>query len=287
MPKYRFRWEALAPSVLRRLRSDLDLGQGNPAQQLRKTFGPRPDNDFVKVAWPSLLDTWLARDRAARRSVVAALRARRLGAYSVTPASVAAEIDYLRSCRNSAALREVVLEHLLAAGERSEVPKPARPAAPRAEAEDMTRERLMALVDGALEQLIDEDTVHHDEDGDVPIRYGSTMAFVRVAEDAPIVQVFAPVIWDVPSSAELLEAVNQLNSSIRFARARFDAKGGVTLAAEVPGVPFSADHVVNAVKAVGFLADEQTEPFQDRFGGRVFFGEAVPPKREPPTGGYL
>ena len=126
MPKYRFQWEALPPSALRRLKSDLDLVRGRPEVLLRQAYGARPNEDFVKDAWPTLLDTWLTRDATSRRSLVSALRSRHLGDYAGQLRSAGAELDYLRSCRNSPSLRELVLVHLIAAGERTPPPKPAR-----------------------------------------------------------------------------------------------------------------------------------------------------------------
>ena len=68
-----------APSRLtRRLARDLQL-DGEPASALRKSYGARPGEDFVRDAWPLLRDEWLAKDGPVRRSVVAQLRERRLG----------------------------------------------------------------------------------------------------------------------------------------------------------------------------------------------------------------
>src|SRR5262249_5987985 len=47
------------------------------------------------------------------------LRARRLGDVGIDTRSVAGQLSYLRSCRNSATLREIVVDALIVAGEPS------------------------------------------------------------------------------------------------------------------------------------------------------------------------
>lgn len=118
MPRYRFRWDALPPAVLTGLAHDLVNGDADPAVSLRRAFGARPRDDFVRRAWPTLLEHWLADDPAARRSVTDALRDRRLGDYDASAGSKEDQLAYLRSCRNSTTLRSVVLREFLAFGER-------------------------------------------------------------------------------------------------------------------------------------------------------------------------
>src|SRR6266704_1314255 len=78
MPRYRFSWDNLPPSLLRRLGSDLRL-KPPVDQALRERYGARPEPNFVRDAWPTLMDAWLADDDEARGLVVAELQARSLG----------------------------------------------------------------------------------------------------------------------------------------------------------------------------------------------------------------
>jgi hypothetical protein len=460
MPRYRFQWENLPPSVLRRLRDELDLGRGQPARLLHGAYGARPSADFVRSAWPVLRDSWLARDAGSRRSVVEDLRARRLGEWESESPSASAQVAYLRSCRNTGTLRDVVLSHLIAAGERSEPAKPAAtrpvaldsagpaptpaggspegawkafevslagclaqlserqylillvrrhlnyfvqfavsegdlgaevvsdyflepwerlggegtgqltglgwtppaydpgdaPAEPKgspnflrvwsapvdcadaakaavgvlttvldvshpghltykaferggadivfpslglrrevdepktvepSEPEVASVEKLRTLVDDALARASGAETVDHDKDGDVPLRFGSTMVFVRVNAEQPIIEVFAPVVWDIPPTFAVLGSVNELNQHVRFLR-YVATETGVDLRGELRGVPFDDAALADLVNAVGTMADQQTAAFQERFGGRVWFGTAVPSKESDVAGaGYL
>ena len=47
-----FSWELLPKPLLRSLKTALEL-TGDPAAALRKEFGARPGDEFVKIAWPS------------------------------------------------------------------------------------------------------------------------------------------------------------------------------------------------------------------------------------------
>ncbi len=118
MPRYRFSWDVVPQPLLRRLARDLDLA-GDAAGALAEVYGKRPSDTFVRDAWPTLRDSWLARDTATRRAVVAALRERGLGDVSMPVRNREQQLAYLASCRNAAALRSVVLGVFRALGEQA------------------------------------------------------------------------------------------------------------------------------------------------------------------------
>ena len=58
MPRYKFKWSNLLPSLLEALCRDLpdvDDYDDNPAGALREAYGARPDEEFIREAWPTLL----------------------------------------------------------------------------------------------------------------------------------------------------------------------------------------------------------------------------------------
>lgn len=131
MPRYRFSWDVVPQPLLRRLARDLDLA-GDAAGALAEVYGKRPSDTFVRDAWPTLRDSWLARDTATRRAVVAALRERGLGDVSLPVRNREQQLAYLASCRNAAALRSVVLGVFRELGEQAALQAAAAtPAAPR------------------------------------------------------------------------------------------------------------------------------------------------------------
>ena len=105
MGKTRFDWSVLPAGLRHQLAEDLGIPGDDLARVLTANVGEEPTEEFVKDAWPALRDRWIAKDSSVRRSGVSALRARGLGDTSITGSSARAQVDYLRSCRNSPALR--------------------------------------------------------------------------------------------------------------------------------------------------------------------------------------
>lgn len=450
MPKYRFDWASLPAGLLRQLQRDLQLAGSDPALALRRAFGARPSEAFVKLAWGSLRERWVAKDPVVRKSIVADLRAKDLGRTDTKVGTARGEVAYLRSCRNSPTLRTVVLAHLLAAGEELRSPK--APAADKAttrgasatwstdawaslaaalavtlaqmevdqylilsvrdkpdyyvqfaqlgpsgvrvetvsndyleewerlddeaqaqlltigwqsptrgkgkgrdtdgspnyfrewelpvsyrEIADLavrtlnevlevrhpgllayrafakggvevilpnlglvreksavppqlppapaSHERLLEQVKGVMKSVLGTDTIVTDDDDDIPVRGESVVTYVRVQKDSPVVSVFAPIIWGIGAPPDILQTVNEINSSIRFGRAIWDGKG-IVLVAEVLGSPLAAEQLEMAFRVVTLFGDQYAKRLQERYGGRVALGQALPPKQAP-TGGYL
>ncbi|HUC14407.1 MAG TPA: YbjN domain-containing protein [Acidimicrobiales bacterium] len=447
MPKYRFDWSSLPTPLLRRLAVELQLS-GDPVVALRKAYGARPDESFVQAAWPVILDSWVARAPTVRRSLANGLRARGLGDADVKLTNARTELAYLRSCRNSPRLREMVLAHLITTGEEPPVPKHATSHAGAAKAaalavpgnwrsfstslteslanlevdqylivnlrrrpefyvqfaqgganglraetvsnaflpddehlDDHALGELLALgweppqpgsrgggpnhhrdwatpvpysdvsslavatltkVLGAsrpgmltytafakggtqiiiptlgirrepvnkderkpsepspvhsaeelLEQvkrvmgpLLGTDEIVVDNDGDIPVRSGSVMVYVRVLKNTPVVRVFSPVIYDLGAPPDILDAVNDINNEVLFARAVWDGNG-VVLSSDVLGAPLVGAQLTRSYEAVAQLADEYALKLQERYGGRLAFGPALPAKTLEHLPGYL
>ena len=446
-----FAWGSLPQGFLRQLQRDLGLEGRDGAGALAKKFGTPPSDDFVRLCWQTIRDRWVAKNPTVRKSIVADLRARRLGDFEARVTTAKGEVAYLRSCRNSAALRDIVLAHLLAANNelgivKSPVAKRSttkrRTSSTAAEAWDSfanvlaltlaqmdvdqylslslrekkdyyvqfalqgpsgirmetvsnnflpewerldehdlallgelgwnaptggkskdidgspnffldwplpvhydeiseltartlrdvldvrhpgllsyrafakggseiilpnlgvvrevppakvdktspaagpaTIEDLLSAVKEMMKKLLGIDTIVTDADGDIPVQSEKVVTYVRVQKDAPVVTIFAPVVWDIGSPPDILQTINGLNSSIRFARATWDGKG-VLLFADVVGSPWEIGQLTTAFQAVSSLGDSYAKDLQQRYGGRVAIGEALPPK-ESPSLGYL
>ena len=117
--------------------------------------------DFVRAAWPVLLDRWLGGDPDARTDVVAGLRAAGLGDHEKNPSGKDQQLGYLRTCRNTARLRQTVLDRFLELGSEAEgsaavaaAPVAAAPAAASAAVlEDPSTLDLQSKVEGAWSEL--------------------------------------------------------------------------------------------------------------------------------------
>jgi hypothetical protein len=144
-------------------------------------------------------------------------------------------------------------------------------------------------VDAALREFLEVDEVISDEDGDRPVRSGEAMVFLRVVREPGFVAVFSPALSGLTRSTALVEAVNDMNRSIRGARAAVTGDA-VMIAAEVYEQPALEAGVINAFKAVSSLANSCAAQLQPRFGGKTFFGDPATPgegNSEPATGLYL
>jgi hypothetical protein len=180
-------------------------------------------------------------------------------------------------------VRDIVRDELAAAEDRR-----------RAAAADATRVRpgpgaggLAGAVLEAVHQLLGDEAVVVDEQGDIPVPREGAMVFVRVLDEPASVLVFCPVLVDVPPAPLLLEHLNALNENIRFVR--FCAtEDGVVVDLELFGESFDPTALHLAVRAVAGAAARFGPELQGVFGGRLFLdAERGPDARRGGTAGYL
>jgi hypothetical protein len=137
--------------------------------------------------------------------------------------------------------------------------------------EPRDRDHLIELVDTALVSVVGG-VPAHDDDGDIPIRSGSAIVFVRVAEDGPYVELFSPVLVDVEGSPLALERISQLNRWVRFVSFGWDS-GTVHASMHLYCHPFVPEHLRHAVGVLTSVADRLDDELRLGLGGRQFFGE--------------
>jgi hypothetical protein len=138
--------------------------------------------------------------------------------------------------------------------------------------EPENREELFQAVVDALRSHTDLDDVVVDEDGDIPLRYRGALIFLRVADDAPYVELFSPVLTGVEPSLELHQALNELTGHHR--QVRFFVTGGIVYAAlDLVADPFVPDHLTASLAVLGRLCDEVAHDLKQRFEGSTPFEE--------------
>ncbi|MEU4243015.1 hypothetical protein [Actinoplanes sp. NPDC026619] len=137
------------------------------------------------------------------------------------------------------------------------------------------------------------DQLQVDADGDVGIRAGSAMVFVRVRENPPLVDVFSPILTEVEPTEDLYVKLSELTNRMPIGRL-YCAKDTVWASIPVFGRNFQATHLMLAVQVMTGLADELDDRLHGEFGGKRFFGEGdkpTPAKQpdddHPRTGMYL
>ncbi|RZT81740.1 hypothetical protein EV382_5032 [Micromonospora violae] len=136
----------------------------------------------------------------------------------------------------------------------------------------------------------DTDQLQVDSDGDINIRAGSAMVFVRVRDNPPLVDVFSPVLTEVEPTERLYVRLSELTNRMPIGRL-YCADDTVWASIPVFGRNFQATHLMLAVQVMTGLADELDDRLHGEFGGKRFFGEGDKPVRrdesEHRTGMYL
>jgi hypothetical protein len=135
------------------------------------------------------------------------------------------------------------------------------------------------------------DALPVDSEGDVGIRSGSAMVFVRVRDEPPLVDVFSPVLTEVEANEQLYVRLSELTHRMPIGRLYFSSS---TVWASVPvfGRDFQATHLMLAVQVMTGLADELDDRLHGEFGGKRFFVDtdrqaAVSSTEDDRTGMYL
>ncbi|MCX4469271.1 hypothetical protein C5N14_12010 [Micromonospora sp. MW-13] len=149
-------------------------------------------------------------------------------------------------------------------------------------------ERVRTVVSTMLKS--NSDQLQVDSDGDINIRAGSAMVFVRVRDNPPLVDVFSPVLTEVEPTERLYVKLSELTNRMPIGRL-YCADDTVWASIPVFGRNFQATHLMLAVQVMTGLADELDDRLHGEFGGKRFFGEGDKPGRreqdEHRTGMYL
>jgi hypothetical protein len=134
------------------------------------------------------------------------------------------------------------------------------------------------------------DKLQVDADGDIGIRAGSAMVFVRVRDNPPLVDVFSPVLTEVEPTEQLYVKLSELTNRMPIGRL-YCTNDTVWASIPVFGRNFQATHLMLAVQVMTGLADELDDRLHGEFGGKRFFGEGDKPTNRDPgehrTGMYL
>ncbi|MGC4789699.1 T3SS (YopN, CesT) and YbjN peptide-binding chaperone 1 [Micromonospora sp. DT178] len=160
---------------------------------------------------------------------------------------------------------------------------------PRPDAEDDGGGKLTHRVRAVLAGLlgVTTDQLRVDADGDVGIRAGSAMIFVRAQDDPPLVDVFSPLLTGVDPTESLYRRLSDLTNGLVVGRVYCT---GDTVWASIPvfGQDFAPTHLLLALRAMIALADDLDDQLRREFGGSRFFGpESAGLVAVPDPTGYL
>ncbi|MEF8703122.1 MAG: YbjN domain-containing protein [Candidatus Accumulibacter sp. UW26] len=114
-----------------------------------------------------------------------------------------------------------------------------------------------------------------DEDGDIGIRYGSVLAFIRLAGNPPYVHLHCRLLAEVEETPDLLARLNEINAKVSHLHF-FLHEQSIYAVADVPAAPFVSDHVTYALDYFCQITDGMDTLLQTEFGGRTAFYETLP-----------
>ncbi len=122
------------------------------------------------------------------------------------------------------------------------------------------------------------DKIKRDDDGDIPVVWGSAVVFVSaidVDDELPLIRVFAPLLEDFTMSPEVYEAVNTINCQTPFAKAIVDPEiQQILLTADIFVFDqLSPEQLMATIELVGDNADHLDTMLKQRFGGTTMLDD--------------
>lgn len=162
----------------------------------------------------------------------------------------------------------------------STAPPPVPPELLDAHDAAVLREQVRTVI--AAMQQTTPDALPSDPDGDIGIRAGSAMVFVKVRDNPPLVDVFSPLLTQITPTEQLYGKLSELTNRMPIGRL-YCANDTVWASVPVIGRNFQAAHLMLAVQVMTGLADELDDRLHGEFGGRRFFGEDDMPPRHGET----
>jgi hypothetical protein len=134
-----------------------------------------------------------------------------------------------------------------------------------------SQEHLNDLVDEELSEMFGHRPIR-DSEGDIAIRVGSTMLFLRTAPDGREIVVFAAVVHDVAGRSRAAEVLNDLNVDARWVKFQL-IRDRVFVTLSVPARPFVPAHLHQAVRIMSEVADGIDDELATKLNGRTTFDE--------------
>jgi hypothetical protein len=133
------------------------------------------------------------------------------------------------------------------------------------------QQHLNDLVDAELAEIYGHLPIR-DAEGDVAIRVGSTMLFLRTSSDGQEVVLFAPVVHDIAGRSRAAEVLNDLNVEARWVKFQL-IKDRVFVTISVLSRPFVPAHLRQALRILSDVADGIDNELAAKLNGRTTFSD--------------
>lgn len=290
MPRFKFQWTNLPENLQLSLLPVEERTSQNAAEVLKRIYGARPREEFIREQWTTLLNNWLQDNIQECKNLASSLRP-----IGVGDNNIESNIDYLKSCKNTKNLRNYTLQAFLDFGERTPASSPQieeirnlTVVSTPLEAGTSLSKTLgsTVILDGdpetdllnkaraAVGKLYNKpaDSVFVDSDGDVAVACGSAAVFIRVIMANPVrFSIFSPLLNEVEESPALYEIINEINQNLIIGSITASNKN-VTLHYSVLA-SIGIDELSTVVDYVTDMADLYDNKLQEYVGGNSFFRE--------------
>ncbi len=130
-------------------------------------------------------------------------------------------------------------------------------------------EHLNSMVEDELTEMFGHAPLR-DREGDIALRVGSTMLFLRVTPDGRELILFAVLVHDVVGRSRAAEVLNDLNAEARMVKFHL-VRDQVFATLSVLTHPFVPAHLHQAVRIMRDLADGIDEDLARKLGGHTTF----------------
>lgn len=140
-------------------------------------------------------------------------------------------------------------------------------------------EELSEWVDRTLAAHFDKPLIK-DDDGDIPVRAGSALVFVRVKSNLPVVEIFAPLVKNITNRTRAAEVLSDLNRDKLFAKF-FLNDDYVIARITIPAAPFVPEQLRDMLAHMSRIADQIDEELTERLGGQLPFFQTEPEPNDP------
>ena len=136
---------------------------------------------------------------------------------------------------------------------------------------------IQSHIEVLMKEFLHVDELKVDDDGDIPVRHGSAVYYVRVIrrqQIRPHVEVFAVVVRDIDADPGLFEALNTINRRFSHVRA-FWADRRVIFAGELVGETLELPDLGCICEEIAAAAHAEGPGLAQTYGGAVARPESI------------
>ncbi len=133
-------------------------------------------------------------------------------------------------------------------------------------------EHLDEMMDRELTEMFGHRPLR-DTEGDIAVRVGSTMVFLRTSADGREIIVFSTVVHEVEGRSRATEVLNDLNVDARWVKFEL-IRDRVFVTMSVQAHPFVPAHLHQAVRTLTKVADGIDNELASKLRGRTTFNDA-------------